>query len=562
MKSAKRKTKVRPFWVAWDCEARNWTELVAVCAVGEDGRVVRARTFEELFEEASKYGWCTPRVVWWSHYGGKYDHRMLLDYLDPTKWRIGKMHCDARGLWSMVLERGEWVVRLADSFALLPVSLEKLGRIFGERKKTEVDRAHIESYSEDEIFDYCVQDCRVLLTSLLGFERLWSWGPVRRSLAGTSTMGARIRCVPRGAWGWRPTWERTAELGYYGGRCEVFVRQLGAGRGYDLRSAYPWAMTLPLPTRCLGIGDWQEGRLAIVNARVRVESDYPLLPVRVREGSLKGKLVFPVGEFDGWWTSEELKAGVEAGEVRIVKVYRALNFDSEPWLEPYIRELFELRRSSKDEALKFVAKIALNSISGKFVEDPENRWYQSGNGGIEVRTRSGVWRLVEKLEREYGAFRHAACGALVTARARIRLWEAYRELQRQGARIAYSDTDSVWTDGVLETGPELGDWDLANEFDRAEFLLPKVYACWKDGEFRAKSKGVRIRSEEQWEAMKRGEPIEREAFVGPGMGLRRGDLTMERQLFQRVLTFGRLDKRCFRPDGSSRPWAYSELASL
>lgn len=559
MRPAKRVSERRERWVAWDTEAVDWTRVVAACAVDERGEAIVARSIQELLATAQSKGWLSKDTVWWAHYGGRYDHRLVLDALDPREWSIERLVCDARGAWSVDLRHQSGAVwKLRDSYCLLPVSLRKLGEIFG-RSKFDVDRSRIDALMENQVLDYCLNDARVLMHALLSFERLWRWGPVQTTLAATSTYAARLQCVPRGAWGWRAANERLAEQAYYGGRTEVFRRELGAGRGYDLRSAYPWAMTQPLPTRARSFGRWEENSIAIVNARVRVNSDYPLLPVRLQTGPWKGKLLFPIGEFDGWWTSEELRHGVESGEVRLIKVHRALNFDGEPWLAPYISELFELRQRSTDPGMKFVAKVALNSISGKFIETPEHEYWTTGNER-EVRTASGIWSLRKQTQREYGAFRFSACAAFITARARIRLWEAYRALIGQGARVAYSDTDSVYTDGVLPTGPELGDWDQACEFERAEFVVPKLYAYWHDGKINVRSKGFRrITAEEEWRSLLRGEPVVVEGFCGLGDGLRRGDITMTRTNMVRCYRGDRFPKRCFLPDGSSRPWDYSEL---
>jgi hypothetical protein len=103
---------------------------------------------------------------------------------------------------------------------------------------------------------------------------------------------------------------------YFGGRTEIFkpifdneINDSDFLFYQDINSLYPYVMSkFEYPDKFLG---WLEGKkeydqheMAIWHCKVRVPEDMyaPPLPVKREE-----RLIFPVGEFKGYWTKYELE---------------------------------------------------------------------------------------------------------------------------------------------------------------------------------------------------------------------------------------------------------------
>ena len=59
--------------------------------------------------------------------------------------------------------------------------------------------------------------------------------------------------------------------------------------------------------------------------------------------------------------------------MRLKKVHRALEFDQEPWMEPYIRMNTEFRKQAKSDFETDFYKLMNNSVFGKTMENLRNR---------------------------------------------------------------------------------------------------------------------------------------------------------------------------------------------
>lgn len=559
-----------------------------------------------------------------------FDNRFVLQELLPEWELVCGSAGSGFGVWSADLRNKsdptEWL-RLRDSARLMPDALDKIGKTFELEKWTEKQPVHNpldpdyawltqpgcapdrERIGEEwdagrvhEVVDYCFRDCDALLVALLYFRTVWrSLGVEPRStIASTATAVVRRSTIPCDAWGWEWLHDKGIESVYHGGRTERFRGELGEGRAYDVVSSYPAAMLDALPTRVLrdGCYPWEPGNrpLAVVQATVRVarETDIPCLPYRVRSGALAGTLAFPTGEWTGLFTSEELACALETGACEVLKTHRVVEYASEPWMRDFIEYWAKIKTSPESSAaLKYIAKLAMNSSYGKTCENPEHeeltsdKWkklaYQEkgfleectrtatrkrARSFVDVATTTGRATIYGLTSVRSGAFRHIAAGAFITARGRIRVYKGILEAQKTG-RVAYCDTDSVFTEGRLSTGDRLGEWSLDKEFDRAEFLRSKLYALWmKAGAIKVRCKGLRppkdphpMELEALWFKLKSHSPFEFESSEGFLSALRSRSIVYRRVVLSRTPK-ARLDKRAPLPDGGTRPWSVTEIEGL
>jgi hypothetical protein len=331
--------------------------------------------------------------------------------------------------------------------------------------------------------EYCVQDCRALLgawNGLLNYADMndiplcYKTGGARRTVGAVAWALASDYAEP-GTYSWgRYDVERRA---YYGGRCEVFRPEAKRLERFDLNAAYPWALTLPVPTgepRPLAGASadaaWRAGEPGLYRAEWTADSDWiPPLPRRGR-----GRLVWAAGEGAGWYARPELEAAEEAGAA--LRITLALIYDEAPIYAPLMRRLFDLRaratkRWGKEGWRREWIKRISNTISGKLAQ---------GTGACTIHItdepREG-WRWLGGRAWAAVAQRISSCArpaqaAYLTARVRARLLRALSTVDP-----AYCDTDSCYSasgrPGILGSG--LGQWE--DEGPALDWMAPapKVY---------------------------------------------------------------------------------------
>lgn len=558
--------------VAGDLETKGFSEnVICACAVSEDGTVIRARSLREYVFELKCAGLLKPSVRHWFHNAGGFDALVILPWALRNGWRITKAIVSTGGsLWSLDLTDGYNIWCIRDSLRIAPASLKKIGEALGYFKK-DLDASRIEEYPIDEVIDYCVRDCEVLLKAMLGFRDILRQykGELLDTLAGS---GAKIirQLIPRDSWNWNRDTDTIGASAYYGGRVERFRRYAERGSVFDINSAYPWALTLPLPTRHIasGTGKPPGERLCIVRAKIRVTDSAFIGPLayRVPRGTLKGRLVFPTGEWTGSYTLEELNAACETGECE----YEVLSWhawESEEWVKPLMRGWYDLRKSSTGY-LPFALKILMNSVYGKFIEREEGESFTTDEYEARLAENKGklvrehrfeefpLWSIEDTHE---GMVRHAALAAHVTARARITLLRAMRKCER----LDYCDTDSVMGFTTMNSGNELGEFKHEYDYESAEFVAAKLYRLLKtDGNYVTKAKGYAKRDDMDslWRDIVTGNKIHSESTRLFKTMVKKNKLEFVRDEKTRMKRDS-TDKRCF-VGNESRPWSIAELHSM
>jgi len=365
-----------------------------------------------------------------------------------------------------------------DTLRHWPMSVEQMGHKIGLTKLTAAGPGN----KFDDV-DYCRRDTEIV------------WRFVAAMTAEYDRLGAEVKnTLPSSAFDLfkrefcgidlqRPD-DRTCDRlmgAAYGGRTEIFKTGLLTGPVdcYDVNSLYPSVMAAnayPLPTS----GRWGGLDLAgecIASVRVTVPDCYaPPLPYRLKGSENdRGKLIFPVGEFDGVWTAPELRAAVKMG-AKIEKSYWAFNYSetARPF-EKWVNFVYSRRQKSTDELEKYTLKLFMNSVFGKFTEA----------GALQIYKKKKRTDLENRPDHA-----NIVLGAYTTAYGRLRLLGQINENVRE---ICYTDTDSVFLkdSAPLACGPGLGEWKHEGRYRLAEFVLPKFYLTVDEkGQKSYKSKGI------------------------------------------------------------------------
>lgn len=281
-----------------------------------------------------------------------------------------------------------------------------------------------------------------------------------------------------------------ARKAYYGGRVEPFVwGNMDHQNYYDFHSLYPAMMRdYPFPDPNTLVGPWENRDPKFIydyegfsDVTVKCPSMHiPILPYRH-----KGKLYFPKGTIRGVWTHCELRYAVTLGYV-IEVVHRTMFARStcRPFVR-YVDRLWELRQDAKarGDQRQIVYKTMANSLYGKFgqrsdagldqlfrLEDFPDDKDLTGCQTMEILGCVYVRKSLSGLGEP--AYVIVPWAAYTTSYARIHLHEAMRQADFQ---VAYTDTDSIFTNLTMPTSSDLGALGLVDADLQLQVFAPKFY---------------------------------------------------------------------------------------
>lgn len=289
--------------------------------------------------------------------------------------------------------------------------------------------------------------------------------------------------------------ENMLRLAYCGGRTEVFKPRLdGHGFHYDINSMYPYAMLneFPIGTPKYFSGKsahaqfyyWMRNKkgLGFIHAKVYIpDQPIPPLPVKI------GKLVFPTGYVEGWFTYIEMEYAVKNCGVKIESIEECILFTQTfPVFMNLINTLYEIKEHAtvnKQPALRTIAKLLMNVSYGYTALRRDDK--------DELKDISQLEKYYDRLlfkNEELGFIDirsivltdsiQVQIASYVTSYARIHLLDSMRKASEY-CTVYYCDTDSMVLDGELPPemvhGSKLGMWDLEKEISYGLFIQPKVY---------------------------------------------------------------------------------------
>ena len=285
-------------------------------------------------------------------------------------------------------------------------------------------------------------------------------------------------------------WMRNA---YHGGRTEVFTVRCKDGFHYDVTSLFPSRMKFdkyPCGHPSVYEGIMANSIYKIYKKKhtfegfIECDIDIPKMYLPPLPYVWKNKLTFPYGKLHGVWTLREIEYAEKLGG-KIEKIYKVVTFEYlEDLFSEYVDKFFNIKNTSKG-AKKFVAKLLLNTLYGKFGMKRERETYVALKYLEELEENSvpftvykmelgKVLKAIISLDSPYI---QVPISSHVTAYSRIYLHEQLQRQLDKGANIYYCDTDSGVTDQEMEynVGKHLGGWDLENIIVDGIYIQPKLY---------------------------------------------------------------------------------------
>ena len=299
---------------------------------------------------------------------------------------------------------------------------------------------------------------------------------------------------------------------YFGGRVEVFKGYVENIYIYDVVSLYPYCMLKELPigeiyrSTDINIDNYFGFCYATVNVPRGIKA--PILPFRMDSGGL----IYPTGNWSGWYTSEILKKARDTQNVNI-QVHHGYKMDkSKELFSKYVEKYSKIKIKAEKEgnnAKRCTAKLMLNSLYGRLglKYDPYRIDFVSPSDADlisinhEVIDRLSIDNYIDLIKyttapseflkeinrEEYNklksktdlngehAVRALTIPAMITSHGSI-FMNPFLNLPDNPCY--YTDTDSLFMKYPLEdkfVGTELGKFSFKGIAKRAYFISPKTY---------------------------------------------------------------------------------------
>lgn len=345
----------------------------------------------------------------------------------------------------------------------------------------------------EQVIKYCMRDAELALLLMervrTQFEKLGLnfTRPLSPASMASRYFGPRIRFkLPR----WQNNIMREC---YNGGRIECYKRGKFEGElyGYDINSAYPWALSqLPDPSGgdLLHVGTCANRGIVYGAYRVRLKirpDSFPMGPVPWES---KRGLIYPVGTFTRWidrYTLDYLR-GYDSVKVKILDAWEFIGHGKEQ-LFPDLAKLYRERKTRPD--INLALKIVLNGLYGKMAQAVPIYGKTQTLTGVDELFYEGSFR--SKRDR-YASYTHFGIASAVTSIVRNRL---HATMMLAPERIIMAATDGLLVQGELpiKCGSELGDWSIKYKSDLAYVVGAGVYACHNpvDDSWDEKVRGLR-----------------------------------------------------------------------
>lgn len=433
--------------------------------------------------------WAPPKSVMVG-FAFNYDINMILK--DVGKARLIELWKDGSCQWGrwefhwipskmFRIKRGRKSVTVADTFGFFQCSFAKALEGWGVEAPDQLDemKAARSDFTDEDIpamLTYCLSECDALVELMNALAeslksvnlKVPNWigaGAIAGALLRREGIGAHV--VPDETY---PDARRTAVLSaYFGGRTELF--QQGAFNvlhGYDIRSAYPWAMQ-SLPSLVGGRWQYRKGaRLpSSLSSVCHVSWDVPVdayvMPFPVRS---KRQISYP-SDGEGWYWRPEVENALNVfGDA--VTIHESYEYVPPPGnVRPFdfIPEIYEQRAELKRQGHwgQKSLKLAINALYGKLAQGV-------GYNGKPPAYRSYVW------------------AGLITSLTRAKMFQ-----------LAQHDPEAVamiCTDGIYFTRPqpvedvdELGGMEVGR-IDQTFIAQAGIYEGMSDGKQYLRSRGV------------------------------------------------------------------------
>lgn len=395
-------------------------------------------------------------------------------------------------------------------------SVAKIGKMLGMPKHDIVYDHWYDGIHSDHI-NYCIQDCAIVYEALIRtFEFA---GAIKITQASLSMTYFRTFHLKHSIEHNEHT--KCFYDSYFGGRTEAFKIGKTNASVIDVNSMYPYTMKserFPNPKFFksiinlnvkLFLKKYLPHYEGCIYAKVRhSKKTYGFLPYKK-----DGKLLFPLGRFEGCWNFNEIRYALEQGAIIIEEITKCVYAPAmeSPFID-FVNHLYTARFKTDSELEIDRIKRYMNSLYGKFaqriseehiyIEDIEKQYHVIQDHQqkktfirfLPFNAERSDGFLVVKTKKVDTSFAIPSFASYITSGARIILLKELYRIEK--LKPVYCDTDSIFFevyDGYYPSSKALGKFKLENKIV-TEIRGLKNYKYIENGEEKRRLKGVPLKA--------------------------------------------------------------------
>lgn len=497
--------------IACDIETKSTGELICIGYYYENSQGQQSGYFTN-FDDYFQFLHSLEYPNAYFHYGGGFDFNYLLDYIRNKNYVLtnflevgGLIYC-----FDVDCHKGKNIA-FTDSFPLFRCSLDKLSESLVDETKfsniQELDRSRLEDYHINQVVKYCINDCRLLYKSLNEFENELNM-PVQLSAPMQTLKYFKQNFMDKNYQLWRDIkpFNRkmidTLRSWYFGGHVDVFNRYGENLYEYDIVNCYGYAMReygapIGYPTY-ISYRERNPNYACFYAIKVLENVSIPHTCKKVKIGSYE-KLYFLNTRQDLYVTELDLKF-FDQYEIKYKVLWGLRFYWAKDFFADYINFWYN-KRFTGNKKLAFISKLMINSLYGKFGQNPLRK-----NSATLITDDEDVFfydrelKIGKKDKIMTAWYLQPQIAAWITSGARCNLHYFMYECHLNGGNLFYCDTDSLFTDmpmhkdinlrHLFTNNKELGKLELENEIKKGYFLGCKFRGqVLQDNSFQFKAKG-------------------------------------------------------------------------
>ena len=394
-----------------------------------------------------------------------FDGSIILSKLDHT-WEILKWRTIIRkgNIYSLCIQKKGFYITFRCSSKLLPMELSEIAKKLNIKNKLEIEHKdiNINNYNNKEIRnkvkEYCERDTEIVNQFMvkLGLslnKYIKDWYINCYSISGIAyNIYKNYFNKYNISLDLENSLDSDIRKAYYGGRCEVFGNPYKDEHVYhfDFTGMYSNRLKEDFPIgkpKKLLKPSW-ENKPGFYYIKVKSDMSLPILPYRCEK---TGKLLFPNGIFTGVYWYEEINLFILEGGL-ILEIYWALIYDNmEKIFIEFAKHCIENRNNSLIDKIiwkmipnSFIGRLGLRNDNEKTLIIKDEDYDPRKLDVINDKRINNTWIVRIKDYNLKRSKSNVTYSAIVTSKSRVIWWKHANKIIKDGGRVLYCDTDSLF----------------------------------------------------------------------------------------------------------------------
>lgn len=501
----KRATEFKPVGyteVYYDIETTETGEFLSLGWTTDDYVFRHVEGFGQFLAEVIKL----PKPRLWAHNGWRFDHLFFLRELYDNFLVIDGTFQNGRVTFlTLVHTRTKKKLTLSDSFNLFQTSLANVCLSFNKiyfKKRIDVSPEYLYKNDFATYLEYLRGDvlglCEAMNSLLLLVTRVTPGISSLPNTIGTLALQVFRLNLTRDIIPSSLTLDKYERESYFGGVCQCLkVGEFSSVTAIDVNSMYPSVMIgTKYPVAYTGYWTYQFDSQVngLWKGRFDTKPHKFVYDTQSRRLADTGCCILDTDTVV--WMRQHY------GEHSFILEKGYVYIDND-YIFDYLTTYYNLKSSTDEIGLKTVCKYLLNSTSGKFGQKHEHTKIGALSGSdIEKLIKQGQpvhehqfagqtiysWKNFKICKNTF-----CVLSSLITLKARLKLWKAFKRLTEANIRVLYMDTDSLHYIGepndLLPVSKRLGEWSVVFT-GAAGYAGRKLYYYQENGHATVKAKGV------------------------------------------------------------------------